>query len=67
MNLVEQLEEILSLDQAEELADLDLRPAEVHQSTQQLLDDMLGRFEEDDLSQCLTHGPTPGFYLDSDA
>jgi hypothetical protein len=47
MNAVQKLEEVLTLDQAQELADFD-SAIEGGSSTQQLLDDLLGRLEDDD-------------------
>jgi hypothetical protein len=35
-------------------------------STQQLLDELLGRFEDDGSSMFLTHGLAPDFCADSD-
>jgi hypothetical protein len=49
MNAVEALEEVLTADQAQQLIGSDPRPVvEVPSSTQQLLDELLGRFEDDD-------------------
>ena len=67
MNAVEELEAVLTLDQAERLADFDPTPdARGGSSTQQLLDELLGRFEEDDSPMCLAHGLTREVYADSD-
>ena len=67
MNVVEELEEVLTLDQAQVLADFDPSPAvEGGSSTQHLLDELLGRFEEDDSAAFLAHGLTPEFHADSD-
>jgi hypothetical protein len=67
MNAVEELEQVLTRDQAQRLVDFDLSPAvEGSSSTQQLLDDLLGRFDEDDLSTFVVPGLTPEFYADSD-
>ena len=67
MNTVQELDEVLTLDQAQELADFDSgAAARGGLSTQQLLDDLLGRFEEDDSPMCLASGPRPEFYADSD-
>jgi hypothetical protein len=67
MNAVEELEEVLTLDQAQVLADFDPSPAvEAGSATQQLLDELLGRFEEDDSPLFLAHGLTPEFCADSD-
>jgi len=66
MNVVEELEELLTLDQAERRVDFDpSRDVNVASSTQQLLDEMLGRFEEDDSPTSLAHG-MPDCYADSD-
>jgi len=51
MNPVEELEQILTLDQAQEFADCD-SAVEAGSSTQQLLDDLLGRLEDDDSLMC---------------
>jgi hypothetical protein len=49
MNAVEALEEVLTADQAQQLIGSDPRPVvEAPSSTQQLLDELLGRFEDDD-------------------
>jgi hypothetical protein len=67
MNVVEELEEVLTLDQAQVLADFDSSPAvDGGSSTQQLLDELLGRFEEDDSAMLLTHGLSAESYADSD-
>jgi hypothetical protein len=67
MNVVEELEEVPTLDQAQRLADFDPTQAvERGSSTQQLLDELLGRFEEDDSPMLLAHGLTPEFYADPD-
>jgi hypothetical protein len=67
MNVAEELEQVLILDQADALTDSSIIPAaERGSSTQQLLDDLLGRFEEDDSPMFLAHGLTPEFYADSD-
>jgi hypothetical protein len=64
MDVVEELEEVNILDHGQRLADLDPDPE--GSSTQQLLDELLGRFEEDDSHTFLAQGPTPEFYADSD-
>jgi hypothetical protein len=46
MSVVQELEAVLTLDQAQELVALD--SATGNSSTQQLLDDLLGRLEDDD-------------------
>jgi hypothetical protein len=67
MNFVEELEEVLTLDQAQELADFDSGAAvEGRSSTQQLLDELLGRLEEDDSPMFLAHALTPEFHTESD-
>jgi hypothetical protein len=48
MNAVEELEEALTLDQVQELADFDPTVTADGTATQQLLDELLGCFEEDD-------------------
>jgi hypothetical protein len=66
-NAVEELEDALTLDHAQELVDFDSSPAvEAPSSTQQLLDEMLGRFEDDDSSKVLAYGLTPEFCADLD-
>ena len=65
LNAVEDLEQVLTLDQAERLAEFDWSSgAQGASSTQQLLDELLGRFEEDGSFQA--HGHTPEFCLDSE-
>ena len=67
MNPVEDLEKALTLDQAEQLVDFDSSPTvEAPSSTQQLLDELLGRFEDDGSTMLLTHSLTPELYADSD-
>ncbi len=67
MNAVEELEQVLTLDQAQRLVDFDLSPAvEGSSSTQQLLDDLLGRFDEDDSPTFVAPGLTPELRADSD-
>ncbi len=63
MNAVEDFEQVLTLGQAERLADFDSSPVT---STQQLLDELLGRFEDDGSPMFLTHGLAPDFCTDSD-
>ena len=67
MDAVEELEEVLTLDQAQQLADFD-SGARVGEglSTQQLLDELLGRFEEDDSAIFVAHGLAHEFNADSD-
>jgi len=63
MNAVEDFEQVLALDQAEQFADFDSSPVvDGASSTQQLLDELLGRFEDDSLPMFLT----PEVCLDSD-
>ena len=67
MNVIEELEEVLTLDQAQGLADLNSSSdVEGPASTQQLLDELLGRFEEDDSPTFPAHGLTPELCADSD-
>jgi len=50
-----------------EAVDFDATPvADEGSSTQQLLDDLLGRFEDDDSTMLLEHGLGPQLYTDSD-
>jgi hypothetical protein len=60
----EELEGLLKLDQAERPAGTP--DAHGHSSTHQLLDELLGRFEEDDSPVLSAHGLTSEFYADSD-
>jgi hypothetical protein len=48
MNVLEELDTVLTLDQAP--------IGERGSSTQQLLDELLGHFDDDDSLLCLTHG-----------
>jgi hypothetical protein len=67
MTVVEELEEILTPDQAHRLADSHLvSVAEKASPTQQLLDELLGRFEEDDSPVFVAQGLTTELYADSD-
>ena len=67
MNAVEDFEQVVTLGQAERLVDFDSSPVvDGASSTQQMLDELLGRFEEDDSHTFLAQGPTPEFYADSD-
>jgi hypothetical protein len=50
MNGVEELEEVLTLDQAQGLVDFNIPTIERASTTQQLLDELLGRFEDDDFA-----------------
>ena len=63
MNAVEDFEQVLALDQAEQFVDFDSSPVvDGASSTQQMLDELLGRFEDDGLPMFLT----PEVCLDSD-
>jgi hypothetical protein len=56
MNAVEELEDVVTLNQAQQLVDFDPSPAvEAVSSTQQLLDELLGRFEDDDSPLSVAH------------
>jgi hypothetical protein len=66
MNAVEELEDVVTLNQAQQFVDFDPSPVEALSSTQRLLDELLGRFEDDDSSMVLAHGLTSEFYTDSD-
>jgi hypothetical protein len=66
MNPVEDLDQALTLDQAEQFVDFDLSPAVEASSTQQLLDELLGRFEDDGSPMFSAHGLTPEFCADFD-
>jgi hypothetical protein len=48
ISAVEELEEALTFDHAQQLLDCDSATTERASSTQQLLDELLGRFEDDD-------------------
>jgi hypothetical protein len=66
-NAVDELEEVLTLSHAQELIGFEPGPVvEAPSSTQQLLDELLGRFEDDDSLMPSPHGVTPEFcaYLD---
>jgi hypothetical protein len=53
-NAVEDLEQVLTLDHAQELIGFEPVPVvEAPSSTQQLLDEMLGRFEDDGCTDVL--------------
>ena len=58
MSVVEELEEVITVDPAP--------PFEGSSCTQQLLDNLLGRFEEEDLPMFLALGLKPEIYTDSD-
>jgi hypothetical protein len=67
MNAFEELEQSLTVDQAQPLVDRDSVPEiEGPSSTQQLLDEMLGRFEDDDSTMLLAHSLSPEVYAGSD-
>lgn len=60
MNAFEELEQSLTIDQAQELVDGDSVPEiEGPNSTQQLLDEMLGLFEDDDQIMLMACGLNP--------
>jgi hypothetical protein len=65
MNGVQELEEALTLDRAQGLVDFDSPTIERASSTQQLLDELLGRFEDDD-SPVFRMSLMPEFPFDSD-
>jgi hypothetical protein len=68
MNVAEELEQVLTLDQTERLVDFDSSPVvEGSSSTQQLLDELLGRFDDDDSPTFLAHDLTAEFFTDFDA
>lgn len=55
MNPVEDFEQVLTLDQAERLVDFDSSgTVEAASSTQELLDELLGRFEDESIPMFLT-------------
>jgi hypothetical protein len=57
MNALEELEQSLTSDQGQRLVDCDSTlQVEGPNSTQQLLDEMLGRFEDDDSAVFSAHG-----------
>jgi hypothetical protein len=66
MNAVEELEEVLTLDQVHELADFDPTGTANATATQHLLDELLGRFEEDDSPMFSAHVLNHDFCSDSD-
>jgi hypothetical protein len=66
-NAVEELEDVLTRDHAQELIGFDSSPTvEAASSTQRLLDELLGRFEDDDSPMFSPHGLTPEFCADLD-
>ena len=67
MNVVDELVTALTLDQAQELADFNSTPVvETDLPTQQLLDELLGRFDEDDSLVFLAHGLNLELHAESD-
>jgi hypothetical protein len=67
MSAVEEFEEALTLGHTEKFVDFDSSPAiEAPSSTQQLLDELLGRFEDDGSPMFSPHGLTPEFCADFD-
>jgi hypothetical protein len=60
MNAFDELEQSLTVDQTQELVDCDsVEEIDGANSTQQLLDEMLGRFEDDDPTMLLACGLSP--------
>jgi hypothetical protein len=67
MNAVEELEEVLTLDQMNGLDDFDATvTVDAPWSTQHLLDELLGVFEEDDSPMFPGHSLPLESYADSD-
>ena len=67
MNAVEELEQALTLDQAQQLASFDLSSVVGGGSSiQNLLDELLGRFEEDDSPMFPGHSLPFESYADFD-
>jgi hypothetical protein len=67
MNVVDELEALLTLDQAQGSADSDRRPSGNRAlSTQQLLDELLGRFDDDDSTTAMAHGLASEFHFEFD-
>jgi hypothetical protein len=67
MNAVEDIEQVLTVDQTERFVDFASSPAmEIGSSTQQLLDELLGRFEDDSSPMLQANGLAPEFCFDSD-
>ena len=67
MNAFEELEQSVTPDQAQHLIDCDSVPkVDGPNSTQQLLDEMLGRFEDDDSTMLPAHGLSSELHADSD-
>jgi hypothetical protein len=66
MNAAEQFEQVVTGDPARELFDFESTSGvEPASSTQQLLDELLGRFEDDDSPMLLAHALTSEFCADS--
>jgi hypothetical protein len=67
MIAVEELGQALTPDQAQQFADFDSAvPPDAATSAQLLLDELLGRFEDDDPTMPIARGFTPELYIDSD-
>jgi len=66
MNVFEELEQSLTSGQAQLLSDLNPSEMEPSSSTQRLLDEMLGLFEDDDSTMLITYLIKPDLYTDSD-
>lgn len=67
MNAVEELEDVVTLDQAQQLVEFDSsQGADGGSSTQQLLDELLGRFEDDDSPMSVAHVLAREVCADSD-
>jgi hypothetical protein len=67
MDAVEELESVLTLDQAQGLADVAYPPVlERGSTTQQLLDELLGCFDDDDSPMFLAHGLSGEFHLETE-
>jgi hypothetical protein len=67
MNVFEELEQSVRPDQTQQFIDCDSVPkVDGPNSTQQLLDEMLGRFEDDDSTMLLAHGLSSKLHADSD-
>jgi hypothetical protein len=65
MNAVEQFGQVLTGSQSQELVDFESSSGvEPASSTQQLLDELLGRFEDDDSPMFPVHALTPEFCFD---
>ncbi len=65
MNAVEELVEVLTLDQTQGLVDFNSSTIERASSTQQLLDELLGRFDDDDSPIFMANGIGSEFATDS--